>query len=469
MQPRSLFPALFLLPVLFQAGCSSKFVVRKLPPNPGTGTDPDGIVYTLPRTVVRTTVPVIRTDAAEGQYVEFAEFFFPEAYRKENMVMPGKAGKSFRVDKPGFETASEQDPAEIYYVKLSRRVSDFEWFNDRSGKLEISASGTLTSGEVTVTNIGPELAIAAASLATGILTRTALATPLGAGAPSPEVQKKLPTYIEACKKYILSPTSQERQFFDEIASAPGLDDFPAQQDQQTFCELREPLTTKCDYDFIKNAKDLKALAFRFRRAAAAWRSIRDLGEALERVISSSTAAQPAQSRAEIEALLTKRSEELFLGTAKEKAWTPIFPYRPGTHGQTVLFSLDPEKGVCPLAPEWKQEGLVVPSAFASSTCEDKSRIEVRLALERSSPNELSETARLNFTPYNPANPRGFPHRIPSITVAKVLSGSIPKESTERVWKERGRATLAASSRSIGTYDYSPLFARRIIHFVQVEA
>src|SRR5688572_5759399 len=106
MRVRNVFVFVFVLMI---TGCSSKFVVKKLPVptegQSGNGSSMntqsvDGIVYALPRTAIRVTVPVVRIDSKRGLYSEFAELFFLQEFLNDDVV--AEDGTSFKLDKPGF-------------------------------------------------------------------------------------------------------------------------------------------------------------------------------------------------------------------------------------------------------------------------------------------------------------------------------------------------------------------------------
>jgi hypothetical protein len=421
-----------LLPVIIvaAAGCSSKFVVKQVDPAKPFPHPMDGVVYALPRTVVHVNLPVIRVDSMPGLYGEFAQFFFLDAYEAENVVKEKKTG--FKLGSPGFATTSEPDSTQVYYLQMAKGGS---LFRDLTAKLEFDSGGALTSGSADVTNTAPEVAIATLNLVTGLLTRTALAAPLGgagdlAGKTEAEkaaLQKSADELIRACSKRLLA-SAQERKFLKAIGKAdPVSARFTNHDDQLLYCQLRAPRDRlKGDYDFIgriTTAAERQDAAYRFRRAALAFRDIQSVLEKISSSISNGVAPQPSQTRAELTDLVQHQIEKFFTGSRSKSIWTGNFVVKPTGVGDSLLMSFSKNHGVCSIDAVQTSAGVVLDPDFLVDSCggAGDSVEPIALRLEKLDSGDMADLARRGFTP-KANQERGFAYRIPSPSIMIVRRG-----------------------------------------------
>ena len=156
-----------ILSAVLLSGCpDSKTVVKKVSPSGSiAGTTMsvkkkplDGIFYSLPRTVVRATVPVKRTESSPGRYPKYAMFLFPDddAVTEPNI--------KFKLEKPVFEAGFEPDPDEIYYVGIKSK-----FFQSKTLFAELSESGIFSAAKSKVEDQTPAIVGAAVKTAASIV------------------------------------------------------------------------------------------------------------------------------------------------------------------------------------------------------------------------------------------------------------------------------------------------------------
>ncbi|HVT92003.1 MAG TPA: DUF4831 family protein [Bryobacteraceae bacterium] len=399
----------------------------------------DGLIYSLPFTVVQVTAPVVKKEAREGYFSEFAEVFFLDEYLAGGAVAPGTTGVTFRLDKPGIATMAEPDPKEQYYVKLNR--SRWELFRDVTGSLELGETGMLTSGQVTVTNTAPDLTISAASVITGLLTRTAFATPLGGG----DVVEQAPPFdtgraqsiIKACAAILTDPN--EKAFFQQIGKTVNnaLSRRP-EEDQILYCQLRAPIERRPVYDFLKDSNEERRnrLASEFRNAAAAYVTIQNLTDKLNDLISGAPMLpQPTESRTELERLIQTQAEKYFLGKVDKTPWSPAFTVREYDAAVVPLFTIDKKNGVCWIDPAQTAGGVLPNPDFCtgdiSRTPPEGSDL-VSVELRKVDWDTTASTAEAKFDLKKAG--RGFAYRIPAQATVILNRGK----------SEVGRATVAVA-------------------------
>lgn len=127
---------LCLLAGLLLAGCTAKVVVNRVDSlQPGSRARLDGIVYALPRTVVRAAVPFKRKDSTPGEFPVFAPLYFPN----EDLIPIEKT--TFSIGRAEFTTRGEPDPHEIFVVKVKGG-----YFENKMLELDLTANGLMTKG-----------------------------------------------------------------------------------------------------------------------------------------------------------------------------------------------------------------------------------------------------------------------------------------------------------------------------------
>jgi hypothetical protein len=121
-----------------------------------------GLFYTLPRTVIRISLPVKLKETKAGKFDKFAELFFPG----ETLT----AGRSFRVGQANFTTRGEPDPRQVYYMRVEGRGA-----MEQALTFSFSEQGSVTGLKTVTTNRTAEVVLAAVGAASSILTKTVLA------------------------------------------------------------------------------------------------------------------------------------------------------------------------------------------------------------------------------------------------------------------------------------------------------
>jgi hypothetical protein len=103
------------LAVLFSSACQNKTVVTKVDPaKPGTQKG-EGVIFSLPQTVVVSEVPVTKVESSPGVFSKWTGLFYPEL-TSDDFTTEKKA--TFKIGAPTFSTRGQTDPDNIYMAHI---------------------------------------------------------------------------------------------------------------------------------------------------------------------------------------------------------------------------------------------------------------------------------------------------------------------------------------------------------------
>jgi hypothetical protein len=147
--------ALFLTLIALSAvGCfEGKTVVTRVSPHTSGRPQPkmNGVLFALPRTVVKIDVPVVRTERTRGQFFALSPFFFPgEPFiKKTGVTLPTESdlpvkveGVRYGLDAPKFGVRGKPDPEQTFMVHI--RGGRFE---TKTLLLEVTEDGIIAKAE----------------------------------------------------------------------------------------------------------------------------------------------------------------------------------------------------------------------------------------------------------------------------------------------------------------------------------
>jgi hypothetical protein len=208
----------FLFGLCFLAGCS-KIVVHKLVPS---GTPPsistaDGVIYALPKTIVRVNLKVDKNSIKPAPFARYAGIFAPgisavcKPKECKGVDDPGKDTFSVE-DGASFTTYGEPDVNHVYLVKYSGSGAV-----DQNLALTWNESGLLSTASSTVTNRTTDVVVSGITSALSIAAKV-VAAGGGAGA---ELKGSAKTAV-GCKELIPSATTlspKDKDFLDAIRSS----------------------------------------------------------------------------------------------------------------------------------------------------------------------------------------------------------------------------------------------------------
>ncbi|HEV7397599.1 MAG TPA: DUF4831 family protein [Pyrinomonadaceae bacterium] len=150
--------------VTLSSACKTETLVTKVDPNnPGTQRT-DGVLFSLPETVVVAEVPLTKTASSPGVFSEWTTFFYPEL-TSDNYTTEEKT--SFKVGEPTFTTRGQTDPNNVYMAHIKAKQFETKTllveFNDDGIIARVEASSKdesidiVTSGLKTVASIAAPL------------------------------------------------------------------------------------------------------------------------------------------------------------------------------------------------------------------------------------------------------------------------------------------------------------------------
>jgi hypothetical protein len=344
MQIQSCLPVLAALAL---SGCSARLMVTKVdaPVNAQPGTGLDGVVYALPRTVVKADIPVERADQKPGTHAEFADLFFPE----RTAVKPGAPKVAFRVKRPVFSTFGEPDPDHTYIVKAGGKGAI-----EQSLLFEFTEQGAVTGIEASVDNQTTDLLLAMTSAATGMITRFGAAgpgkCPAPPGAPAEDAFVCFLKHAELVANYHAMEASRRKELVALFEDATG-GRSRLTAAHMAYSEIRTYM------EDTRNAREKMNDSLARRKAIDFVVKERDL-------------------------LADKMIADEFTGHRKTSEWTGVFEMRPprtsnfvtdvyqanGDLHSATLMTLLPQKGICTLADLRGKEPP--PVAFKAAECRE---------------------------------------------------------------------------------------------------
>lgn len=149
---RKALPLLILLVAASSFGCfESKTVVTRVKPHVAgqPRSKMNGVMFALPRTVVKVDVPVLRERLSPGQFYALSPFFFPGERFIKAAPLPtpipapsDDAGVVFSLDEPKFGVRGKPDPEETFMVSI--RGGRFE---TKTLLLDVTEDGIIAKAE----------------------------------------------------------------------------------------------------------------------------------------------------------------------------------------------------------------------------------------------------------------------------------------------------------------------------------
>jgi hypothetical protein len=180
---RAWLSCLLIFSVLMTGCFKSKTVVTKVDPDTELK-KLDGVQYSLPRTVVKATIPVKRTEEKPGPLEKLTPCFFPRDIADDRIR---DKSISFSIEDPSFGYRVEPDPNEHYIVSVKGGL-----FEKKSLLLDYVPGGIISKGTAESTNESLEFTLKA------IKTGTSIVAGIAGIPPGPEAAM-LDTKIDATK------------------------------------------------------------------------------------------------------------------------------------------------------------------------------------------------------------------------------------------------------------------------------
>lgn len=387
---------------LLLTGCA-KIVVVPVPPRQASPAE--GVIYALPKTVVRVNVKIDRTSRSPARYALFAPIFAPEGEPvcKDAVCSKEKKISYSLADGATLATYGEPDPENVFLVKFSGKGAI-----DQQVSMTWNEAGLLSAASATVTNRTGDVVLSSLKLLAGLGTKAAFGA------------NKALAGEDKCPD---APSPTDGWVIPELrkATAPWNASLIV-----SYCEL-----SLKDRDALGSA--VSATEDRRLLLAGAVKEYSDkvapIASARASILTGKNTAilAPASLLAPMEAEIAQQLAALFLGSKKTKTWTGALDVRTVTAGAPApLLRIDLENGICVRNAEIPPDAAPLPAEFqilAADRCSAAATPAVTdFAL---SVNFYPAPDRQLFTRIAdvPTGDRSFRYRIPAQVKAMVTDGT----------------------------------------------
>lgn len=324
------------------AACSASLVSTRV----STATSPiatTGMFYTLPRTVVQVSLPVILSETTAGPLRDYSPLFLPDnKARSDSRLLSFKPAT--------FTTAGEPDPELVFHLSAAGKGALRQTLG-----FEFTEEGVVTGLKAEVESQTAELVLAGVSALSGILTRTAFAS---------SGSQIRPADTSMCEDDITD--NNWKDHFRQCFLPSG------EQDRShlipVFDGLKPEEASTLQRAYVpsdQNGKDTRELF----RARAFYDRITKLSENYEEAL-----GQPDQASSGTNAVLDRTLARIkalkaeFLGKRTQHKWTGVFHVRPERTGTCAANQLrettcaswqslvllkvaEDESGICDVDPD----------------------------------------------------------------------------------------------------------------------
>src|SRR4030095_3437219 len=126
------------------SACKTETLVTKVDPNNPRTQRTDGVLFSLPETVVVAEVPLTKTASSRGVFHEWTELFYPEL-TADNYTTEEKT--TFKVGTPTFTTRGQTDPNNVYIAHIKAKQ-----FETKTLLVEFNDDGIIARTETSSKN-----------------------------------------------------------------------------------------------------------------------------------------------------------------------------------------------------------------------------------------------------------------------------------------------------------------------------
>jgi len=396
--------------IFLMTGCATKLVSTKLPDH----ADPNreemkGLVYSLPRTVIRVTLPVVLVETKKGPYSDFRKLFLPGLQEAE-------LGRKLTLKRPTLSTFGEADPNQIYIAQIRGKRTLNQALN-----FQFLEDGAVTGLKADVTDTTSDVVLSAIGAVVGLWTRQMTGFRDGS-----IITSRCP---EALSRFL---GTEELKFN---------------------CERLEETEQKKLVAILEKREDpYRALL----EARAAYQRLVELDRGRHQALSDPRVAGDFPYEKNLQA--TKDLTALFAGLRNEVPWEGIFEIRPERCDSDSCTPCDPdplmryvEQGIC---DTMDLRGALPPPdvmKVKQEECLNPSEVKLRLELE---PHQLATELRETFT--KPREAALF-FNVPAQVRARLSTGA----------RELGAAPLLIAQRGIVTALPSRLGGKSVTHDLKI--
>jgi hypothetical protein len=403
-----------------------------------------GVFYSLPRTIVRVEVAVVKTQTKEGLYKEFAPCFFPKETLQNNST-------SFEMDPSTvkFDKLSVADPGEVYLIKTQGGK-----FETRNLEMALTESGVFVKGVAESENQSLDVLTSAIKDVVGIASKAIVGPAhLSEGVDAQKIQDfraKLTPAQDACYGAALARREAAEADLDTLATSLGIAlspnaAIPIEKRQRD----REAATRTAVTAMAAGAAKVAAQATLteldtarqrvndFEQAKVIYDRILELEEKRDGLLGGGGFNAPLPSDTftkilgELDTTLKAYKDKYFLGTKKQTATTLAFrmdppppPVPPAVIPPKDLFNFSETNGIClPLLAN--NQGVKVDPDFGSTAaCANPKKIRLVLRVGDNGEGDGGGTTMagaIQTAGLNQNGRRGFYYRVPGRGVAELQS------------------------------------------------
>jgi hypothetical protein len=395
----------------------SKIITSKVNP-PDVQKSPrkmNGVLYALPRTIVRADVPVMRVEKEPGQFVEFIKCFYPNV-SDDGYVKTSSVEFKLAADKIKFDTTSVPDTDEVYLIKTQGGM-----FETRSLEVALTENGVLTKVSAESTNETIDIVTGTIKAAAGIAAKASAVSLLSSGVEVAEFEKKLPFEQRQCWNTL--EESFQKQLKDAQATVtqkfPGAD--AAEQERRKEALIDKVLLAKRS-DFFQAQEAFEQIQKLEAQRTNLFQATNIPVDTLKLMIE------------EIDKAIDTAKQSFFFGTKDSLTWTPAFKLNPTPAKQNIdLFTFSKVNGVCRIIanePPYNQ-GVPFDGRFKSdSGCAEPTTLTLSVQEGEigqggtDNNNQVSQIVKnlTNNGYLSQSGSRGFYYRVPARAVAFVKKG-----------------------------------------------
>jgi len=438
-RPNPLLFLLLLITVFFTGCFESKTVVTRVQSHvPGTPRPKlNGVFFSLPRTVVKVDLPIVRTSRRAAQFSKLSPFFFsgesftkaigevinPTALEPNLANATKEEGRYYGFDDPKFSTRGEPDPNQTFMINI--RGGKFE---TKTLMLEVTEDGIIAKAEAEAKNEAIDF------FTQSLKTAVSIAAPVIPFNLAASENRKIA--LAACGNALctfeesLSPTEEiiysslPQAYRDFLAQRIGLMYLAALGEHERF--FFWTLTAKQMQYYTANFGPATAAGYPdpasdLPRAKLAYNQIQKLIEERAKLVSSPPEpGSPAETLAaklkEIDTSIKSYKQAYFLGAVDQETWIGNFEFAPPAAAPYVLglLSYSERNGICAITGGKGPKGIQPPGKFmdGSGACPAGRTVLVEVA---SAAGQFA--AKVRAGNFNEAGERGFYYRVPATASA----------------------------------------------------
>jgi len=456
-----LFLGLLFAALTMTACFESKIETSKITDKVRNQQNMHGVFYSLPRTIVRVEVAVVKTQTREGLYKEFAPCFFPKETLLNNTT-------SFELDPTTvkFDKLSVADPGEVYLIKTQGGK-----FETRNLEMALTESGVFVKGVAESENQSLDVLTSTIKDVVGIAAKAAVGPAhLSGGVDEQKIQDfraKLTPAQDACYGRELARREAAEAALDALSTSLGIALSPnaaiplekRQRDRETttrttVAAMPPSPARVTNLAILTELDTARQRVTDFEQAKVIYDRILELEEKRDGLLGGGGFNAPLPSDTftkilgELDTTLKAYKDKYFLGTRKQTATTLAFrmdpPPPPVPPAPPIppkdLFNFSETNGIClPLLAN--NQGVKADPDFGSAAaCATPKKIRLLIRVGDNGEGDGGGTTMagaIQGAGLNQNGKRGFYYRVPGRGVAELQSvdgaGAI---------EELGRETLS---------------------------